>query len=196
MSVRNLHGQAARRGRDIHFPRYHVDTATERQEFVGALRYLLERVLKIMVCSSPSASPSAGSSRAVAAFHSSAPDVRNPYSSGAAGPSTLRSVRRPNYNAPVQTNSPLYPIIGLTGLLQLVAVVEKLRTSQSVEEKGLLCRPVSSPPALERQSCHPLMGDAACPESPTSGVAPQPTAHTSTGHGGPEKGGQTCIATT
>ena len=41
---RNLHGQAARRGRDLHFPRYHVDTATERQEFVGALRYLLDHV--------------------------------------------------------------------------------------------------------------------------------------------------------
>ncbi len=41
---RNLHGQAARRGRDIHFPRYRVDTVTERQEFVGALRYLLEHV--------------------------------------------------------------------------------------------------------------------------------------------------------
>ena len=37
---RNLHVQAARRGRDIHFPRYHVDTATERQAFIGALRYL------------------------------------------------------------------------------------------------------------------------------------------------------------
>jgi AAA domain len=41
---RNLHGQAARRGRDLHFPRYHVDTASERQEFVGALHYLLEHV--------------------------------------------------------------------------------------------------------------------------------------------------------
>jgi hypothetical protein len=41
---RNLHGQAARRGRDLHFPRYHVDTTAERQEFVGALRYLLEYV--------------------------------------------------------------------------------------------------------------------------------------------------------
>jgi AAA domain len=41
---RNLHGQAARRGRDLHFPRYHVDSASERQEFVGALRYLLEHV--------------------------------------------------------------------------------------------------------------------------------------------------------
>jgi hypothetical protein len=41
---RNLHGQAARRGHDLHFPRYHIDTATERQEFVGALRYLLEHV--------------------------------------------------------------------------------------------------------------------------------------------------------
>src|SRR5216683_5665970 len=41
---RNLHGQAARRGRDLHFPRSHVDTTSERQEFVGALRYLLEHV--------------------------------------------------------------------------------------------------------------------------------------------------------
>lgn len=41
---RNLNGQAARRGRDIHFPRYHVEQKTERLEFVGALRYLLERV--------------------------------------------------------------------------------------------------------------------------------------------------------
>jgi DNA polymerase III delta prime subunit len=41
---RNLNGQAARRGREIYFPRYHVEPLTERQEFVGALRYLLERV--------------------------------------------------------------------------------------------------------------------------------------------------------
>ena len=41
---RNLNGQAARRGRDIHFPRYHLETKAERQEFVGALRYLLEHV--------------------------------------------------------------------------------------------------------------------------------------------------------
>lgn len=42
--IRNLSGQAARRGRDIHFPRYHVEHKEERREFVGALRYLLEHV--------------------------------------------------------------------------------------------------------------------------------------------------------
>lgn len=39
---RNLSGQAARRGRDLHFPRYHLDSQVECEEFVGALRYLLE----------------------------------------------------------------------------------------------------------------------------------------------------------
>jgi DNA polymerase III delta prime subunit len=42
--VRNLSGQAARRGRDLHFPRYHVARPDERQAFVGALRYLLAQV--------------------------------------------------------------------------------------------------------------------------------------------------------
>jgi DNA polymerase III delta prime subunit len=42
--VRNLSGQAARRGRDLHFPRYHVARPDERLAFVGALRYLLAQV--------------------------------------------------------------------------------------------------------------------------------------------------------
>jgi len=42
--VRNLSGQAARRGRDLHFPRYHIARHEERQAFVGALRYLLAQV--------------------------------------------------------------------------------------------------------------------------------------------------------
>ena len=42
--VRNLSGQAARRGRDLHFPRYHIARYEERQAFVGALRYLLAQV--------------------------------------------------------------------------------------------------------------------------------------------------------
>jgi hypothetical protein len=41
---RNLSGQAARRGRDLHFPRYHLESQVECEEFAGALRYLLERV--------------------------------------------------------------------------------------------------------------------------------------------------------
>ncbi len=44
LAFRNLSGQAARRGRDLHFPRYHISRKGERQEFVGALRYLLTQV--------------------------------------------------------------------------------------------------------------------------------------------------------
>ncbi len=41
---RNTSGQLARRGRDIHFARYHVENKDERTAFVAALKYLLERV--------------------------------------------------------------------------------------------------------------------------------------------------------
>jgi DNA polymerase III delta prime subunit len=41
---RNTSGQLARRGRDIHFQRYHVNDKEERKAFAGALQYLLERV--------------------------------------------------------------------------------------------------------------------------------------------------------
>ncbi len=40
----HLNGQAARRMRDIHFPRYHLDQQRECEEFVGALEALLEQV--------------------------------------------------------------------------------------------------------------------------------------------------------
>src|SRR6266571_614275 len=38
---RNTSGQLARRGRDIHFARYHVENKDERTDFVAALKYLL-----------------------------------------------------------------------------------------------------------------------------------------------------------
>src|SRR5947209_8916273 len=41
---RNTSRQLARRGRDIHFARYHVDNKEERTAFVAALKYLLERI--------------------------------------------------------------------------------------------------------------------------------------------------------
>src|SRR5216684_106322 len=41
---RNTSGQLARRGRDVHFARYHVEDKDERTAFVAALKYLLERV--------------------------------------------------------------------------------------------------------------------------------------------------------
>jgi hypothetical protein len=40
----HLHGQAGRRMPDLYFPRYHFDTPTECEEFVGAPRSLLEHV--------------------------------------------------------------------------------------------------------------------------------------------------------
>ncbi len=40
----HLNGQAVRRMRDHHFPRYHLDTQKECEEFVGALQSLLECV--------------------------------------------------------------------------------------------------------------------------------------------------------
>jgi Cdc6-like AAA superfamily ATPase len=40
----HLNAQAARRMRDLPFPRYHLDNHRECEEFVGALRALLERV--------------------------------------------------------------------------------------------------------------------------------------------------------
>src|SRR5712691_4204640 len=41
---RNTSGQLARRGRDIHFARYHMNDKDERKAFAGAVQYLLERV--------------------------------------------------------------------------------------------------------------------------------------------------------
>jgi hypothetical protein len=117
-------------------------------------------------------------------------------SSGGSVRARQRSVPRPNYNAPVQTNSSLYPMIGITGLLHLVAVVDKLRTSQRIEEKGTLCRPASSPPAVKQQPCPSLVGAVACPQSPAPCVAPQSTAGTPTRQGGHEKGGPSCLAIT
>jgi transposase len=78
------------------------------------------------------------------------------------------------YDTPIQTTVS-YPIIGLTGLLNLVAVVDKFRP-QAVTEKGNVCRPVSSPPAPRAQRAHPVVDAAARPESPTPPVAAQPAA--------------------
>src|SRR3989442_4768190 len=41
---RNSSGQLVRRGRDLHFPRYHVEEQEERKEFVAPVKYLLDRI--------------------------------------------------------------------------------------------------------------------------------------------------------
>ncbi len=82
--------------------------------------------------------------------------------------------RGATYTTPIQTTVS-YPIIGLTGLLHLVTVVDKFRP-QAVEEKGSVCRPPSSPPAHRAQRAHPVVDAAARGESPTPPVAAQPAA--------------------
>ena len=99
-------------------------------------------------------------------------------------------LRLPNYNTPVLTNGTTCPIIGLTGLLSLVAVVEKLQTTQIVEEEDAPCRPEQFPPAHTRQCRHPVVGDAARHESPTPRVAAQSPAGTPIGRTRRQKGGQ------
>ncbi len=46
--VRNLSGQATRRGRDVHFPRYHLERKKKRTQFVGALRYLAAHAVAVV----------------------------------------------------------------------------------------------------------------------------------------------------
>src|SRR6266446_749992 len=44
LDFRNLNGQAARRGHDIHFPRYRIQHEGDRQAFQGALHSLLRQI--------------------------------------------------------------------------------------------------------------------------------------------------------
>lgn len=80
-------------------------------------------------------------------------------------------MRLANYNTPIQTSAS-YPIIGRIGLLNLVAVVDKLQ-AQAVEEKGNVCQPPSSPPASRAQRDHLAVGAVASCESPTPPGAAQ-----------------------
>ena len=91
-----------------------------------------------------------------------------------AGTNADGQLREATYNTPIQTTGS-YPIIGLTGLLNLVTVVAKFRL-QAVEEKGRVCRPLSSPPAHRTQRTHPVVAAAASSEPPTPPVAAQSVA--------------------
>jgi hypothetical protein len=44
LDFRNLSGQTARRGRDLHFARYHFEDEANRTAFLAAVKYLLERI--------------------------------------------------------------------------------------------------------------------------------------------------------
>src|SRR5215510_6563082 len=93
------------------------------------------------------------------------------------------------HNTPVQTNASAYPIIGMTGLLNLVAVVEKFQT-QTIEEKGALCPPTPFPPARRPQRASGPVGEAAPDESSPPPVAAQPAAGASTAHRSRAGGGR------
>jgi hypothetical protein len=90
------------------------------------------------------------------------------------GPQGGGCPRVATYNTPIQTNSS-YPMIGLSGLLNLVAVVEKFRP-QAEQEKGNICQPTSSPPAPRSRRAYPGVDAAARRESPTPPAAAQPAA--------------------
>src|SRR2546428_2525210 len=104
------------------------------------------------------------------------------------------SRKEATYNTPIQTTVS-YPIIGLTGLLNLVTVMDKFRP-QAVAEKGCVCRPLSSPPAHRAQRAHPVVAAAARPASPTSPVAAQPAAGAPAERRRRAGGGQRCVGTT
>jgi hypothetical protein len=80
-------------------------------------------------------------------------------------------------------------MIGVTGLLNLVAVVDKVQ-SHAVEEKGTLCQPMSSPPAPRQPRDHSFVGEAARCESPTPHGAAQSVAGAPTDRLGNTRGGQ------
>jgi hypothetical protein len=82
--------------------------------------------------------------------------------------------REATYNTPIQTTA-IYPMIGLTGLLNLVTVVDKFRP-QAAEEKGRVCQPPSSPPAPRSRRAPSGVDATARRESPTPPVAAQPAA--------------------
>ena len=44
LDFRNLNGQSARRGHDLHFPRYRIQSDADRQAFQGALYSLLRQI--------------------------------------------------------------------------------------------------------------------------------------------------------
>src|SRR2546429_3425437 len=91
-------------------------------------------------------------------------------------------------NTPIPTTVS-YPIIGLTGLLNLVTVMDKFRP-QAVAEQGWVWRPLSSPPAPRAQRAHPVVAAAARPASPTSPVAAPPAAGGPTSRRQPARGGE------
>src|SRR5262245_47540643 len=93
------------------------------------------------------------------------------------------------YNTPVQTKTLTYPIIGMTGLLNLVAVVEKFQT-QTIAEKGALCPPTPFPPAPRPQRASGPVGEVAPGESSPPSVAAQPAAGASTARRSSAGGGR------
>ena len=44
LSFRNLNGQLSRRSIDIHFPRYHAESAEDRKAFIGVLRSFAQQL--------------------------------------------------------------------------------------------------------------------------------------------------------
>jgi len=75
----------------------------------------------------------------------------------------------PNHNTPVQTKPPAQPIIGLAGLLGMVELAQRLRTSPNAErQERATCLTEQFPPA-SRQGVPTDMGAATAAEPQASG---------------------------
>ena len=78
----------------------------------------------------------------------------------------------PNHNAPVQTKPPTQPIIELAGLLGMVELAQRLRTSPNAEQpqERAACLKERFPPA-SREEVPTDLGGAAAAKPQTSGGA-------------------------
>jgi hypothetical protein len=80
-------------------------------------------------------------------------------------------------------------MIGLTALLNLVAIAEKLQ-HQPFEEKGNLCSPTSSPPAHRPERDGPVVAQASSCQSASPPVAARAAAGAPIGRVPNDLGGQ------
>jgi hypothetical protein len=99
--------------------------------------------------------------------------------------------RSANHNAPSDTNC---PIIGLEGLLGLLALVERLQAAHISEgEEGRQCRPQEQfPPVHSRQRAASSVEGASTAQSQAASGEPQPSSGTplrGTRHNAAEGGG-------
>ncbi|MGB3299308.1 MAG: hypothetical protein WBA76_13640, partial [Phormidesmis sp.] len=83
-----------------------------------------------------------------------------------------------NTHRRVETNP--IPIIGVPGLLGLVALVDKLKSSELAKQKEATCPTSPPPPVCSQKRTHSSpVGDPACESATAASGLAQPTGHSS-----------------